>query len=482
MNCWTGLGFAAFGRTCATPSSMPLGCLLFAYAARSLPLTSSSAGTRRLRDVWTRSSGTAIFPWVRVENLASNAVVGGASAGGRLAGARLPPRLVETFVDLSRFRGSCYRAANWQFLGETRGKGSVRTPKGVFVHPLDKDFQTLLRTGQRPAARHPTTTQGSANARVEPWRSLLDAVVTVGLRPAMAATSAFACSWCYSSSAWCFRKTGRGTGRPWPNCGTSAACWVAAAGVSGVALGDVQRPGQSRREPVSGLNAELLRRADATGSGPREGAGCSPWTAQAEPATAADQGRLPAAVGQRPLPPGPAQLPTGCVRGSRWILTWSPMATKGRPQDPICTRCRKTMWWCTTVATSRRRCFVSTSGPASGVPAGECQDSTETPRSRDRRQAGPGGAAHEAALGEVYGFGFTCWEPRCWTGTSRRTVRPLPRIEELYKVSKQMIGIEDFHGQSERGVKQAVRALCPDHMTRRICSGATGKLAIRRRW
>ena len=163
-----------------------LGCLLFAYAARSLPCRDQfigwdEAARQRRLDQVIGNSRFLIFPWVRVENLASKALslVVRRLADDWQAQYGYRPVLVETFVDLSRFRGSCYRAANWQFLGETRGKGSVRTPKGVFVHPLDKDFQTLLRTGQRPAARHPTTTQGSANARVEPWRSLLDAVVTV---------------------------------------------------------------------------------------------------------------------------------------------------------------------------------------------------------------------------------------------------------------------------------------------------------------
>ena len=63
------------------------------------------------------------------------------------------PVLVETFVDPSRFGGACYRAANWRFLGETRGKGSARTPKGVFVYPLDKDFRAILTDGRRPAPR-----------------------------------------------------------------------------------------------------------------------------------------------------------------------------------------------------------------------------------------------------------------------------------------------------------------------------------------
>ena len=50
--------------------------------------------------------------------------------------------LVETFVDVSRFAGTCYRAANWRMVGHTRGfrrrgsgYGEASTPKRVFVYP-----------------------------------------------------------------------------------------------------------------------------------------------------------------------------------------------------------------------------------------------------------------------------------------------------------------------------------------------------------
>ena len=70
-----------------------------------------------------------------------------------------PLLLVETFVDPQRFRGTCYRAANWIELGLTRGFGRVRDaplsyrrhgrPKTVFVYPLQRDARAQL------AGRHP---------------------------------------------------------------------------------------------------------------------------------------------------------------------------------------------------------------------------------------------------------------------------------------------------------------------------------------
>ena len=137
-----------------------LGCLLFAYAARSLLCRDQyigwdEAARQKRLDQVIGNSRFLLFPWVRVENLASKAL---SLALRRLAddwhaqhGYR--PVLVETFVDLSRFRGTCYRAANWQFLGETKGKRSVRTPKGVFVYPLDNDCKAILTTGRRGPAR-----------------------------------------------------------------------------------------------------------------------------------------------------------------------------------------------------------------------------------------------------------------------------------------------------------------------------------------
>jgi hypothetical protein len=64
--------------------------------------------------------------------------------------------LAETFVDGSRFRGTCYRASNWILLGETQGwsKNGDRyrfhgRPKSVWVYPLVRDFKDRLCTVAR---------------------------------------------------------------------------------------------------------------------------------------------------------------------------------------------------------------------------------------------------------------------------------------------------------------------------------------------
>ena len=95
-----------------------------------------------------------ILPWITSHNLASR-ILGGVSK--RLGqdwqdryGYR--PVLLETFVDRARFRGTCYRAANWVCVGPTQGRGKLdrlcQRPlpvKDIFLYPLDKHFQRKLR-------------------------------------------------------------------------------------------------------------------------------------------------------------------------------------------------------------------------------------------------------------------------------------------------------------------------------------------------
>jgi hypothetical protein len=93
------------------------------------------------------------LPWVRVEHLASHIL-------GRMA-LRIsadwqqiyghPIYFLETFVDPVRFRGTCYRAANWVVLGKTTGRGKQsnsyvpnRSTKEVLGYPLAKQFRELL--------------------------------------------------------------------------------------------------------------------------------------------------------------------------------------------------------------------------------------------------------------------------------------------------------------------------------------------------
>lgn len=94
-----------------------------------------------------------IAPWVRVRNLASRIL---AMAARRvvvdyLREYGIRPVLLETFVDAQRYRGTCYRAANWICLGETTGRGrqdrthtAKLAHKQVLVYPLVAEVRQAL--------------------------------------------------------------------------------------------------------------------------------------------------------------------------------------------------------------------------------------------------------------------------------------------------------------------------------------------------
>jgi hypothetical protein len=93
-----------------------------------------------------------ILPWVRSKNLASRVL---ALAARKIADDwqeryHYRPVLLETFVEKERFQGTCYQAANWQSVGDTRGKGKLGQKEGevplksVWLYPLCKDFRRQL--------------------------------------------------------------------------------------------------------------------------------------------------------------------------------------------------------------------------------------------------------------------------------------------------------------------------------------------------
>jgi hypothetical protein len=94
-----------------------------------------------------------ILPWVQVHNLASKVLALAAARVGEDFATRYGERVVllETFVETPRFRGTCYRAANWHYVGETQGRGKcdvahrAQLPrKAVYVYPLVAQFRRAL--------------------------------------------------------------------------------------------------------------------------------------------------------------------------------------------------------------------------------------------------------------------------------------------------------------------------------------------------
>ena len=99
-----------------------------------------------------------ILPWVGVPELASHILgrVARRVANDWQAHYGHPVVLLETFVERERFRGSCYRAANWLYVGQTRGRTrqdrqhQLQAPvKDVFVYPLQRNFRQQLCDADR---------------------------------------------------------------------------------------------------------------------------------------------------------------------------------------------------------------------------------------------------------------------------------------------------------------------------------------------
>ena len=94
-----------------------------------------------------------ILPCVRVEHLPSH-ILGRMAARISADWQRLyghPIYFLETFIDPERFRGTFYRAANWELLGKTTGRGKQsnsyvpnRSIKEALGYPLTKRFRELL--------------------------------------------------------------------------------------------------------------------------------------------------------------------------------------------------------------------------------------------------------------------------------------------------------------------------------------------------
>jgi len=98
-----------------------------------------------------------ILPWVQVKGLASKILALSARQMPRDWEIRYGhrPLLLETLVDAVRFRGTCYRAANWIHVGQTTGRGRMdrehashgRAIKDIYVYPLARDVRQDLRGG-----------------------------------------------------------------------------------------------------------------------------------------------------------------------------------------------------------------------------------------------------------------------------------------------------------------------------------------------
>jgi hypothetical protein len=136
----------------------PIACLAWSSAPRHLGSRdryigwSAEARRRNIRYL-AYNTRFLILPWVRVEHLASH-ILGRMAAQISEDWQRMyghPIYFLETFVDPERFRGTCYRAANWVVMGKTTGRGKQsnsyvpnRSMKEVLGYPLTRRFRELL--------------------------------------------------------------------------------------------------------------------------------------------------------------------------------------------------------------------------------------------------------------------------------------------------------------------------------------------------
>jgi hypothetical protein len=136
-----------------------LGCLQFSSPAWRMSARDRWIGwndkqrQKNLQKIITNSR-FLIFPWVRVKNLASTVL----SKAAKIVPADwfdcygYRPVLMETLVDRQQYTGTCYKAANWVYVGKTAGRGRMDKQnkcmgmaiKDIYLYPLSKRFRREL--------------------------------------------------------------------------------------------------------------------------------------------------------------------------------------------------------------------------------------------------------------------------------------------------------------------------------------------------
>jgi hypothetical protein len=137
----------------------PLGCMMFGAAAWKVQPRDNYIGWNaelRVRNLSyiANNNRFLVLPWVNVPHLASHVL-------GKIC-RRLskdwqekykhPIYLAETFVEQARFKGTCYKAANWVYVGVTKGRGKMDIKnecllavKDIWLYPLDALFREKLQ-------------------------------------------------------------------------------------------------------------------------------------------------------------------------------------------------------------------------------------------------------------------------------------------------------------------------------------------------
>jgi hypothetical protein len=137
----------------------PIACFAFSSAPRHIGSRDRFIGWKpfvRKKNIHLIAYNTRflILPWIQIPHLASHLL-------GRIVKVigtdwkhlyNHPVYILETFVDTEKFKGTCYKAANWKYLGNTTGRGKNdlshkinRSIKAVWAYPLSKHFREKLQ-------------------------------------------------------------------------------------------------------------------------------------------------------------------------------------------------------------------------------------------------------------------------------------------------------------------------------------------------
>lgn len=170
-----------------------LGCILFAPATWALKSRDewigwTEADRKKRLSLVINNSRFLIFPWIEIDCLASQALSMAASQvvadWHEAYGYR--PVLMETFVDPAKYEGTCYQAANWQHIGNTSGlvrKGRKsneikNTVKKIYVYPLTPNFRSLLRN---ETLSNPLPRSANSVEFVKSWAHVADIIDDITL-------------------------------------------------------------------------------------------------------------------------------------------------------------------------------------------------------------------------------------------------------------------------------------------------------------
>ena len=486
-----------------------LGCLLFDFAARDLACRDRRIGWqgpahRKHLERVVRNSRYLLLPWVQVKNLASH-VLG-------LTLRQLPedwqqrhgsrPVLVESYVDPQLHRGSCYRASNWERVGQTRGRKAkgdqpAKAPKDVYLYPLRPDWQQVLR-GTPSSVSRPRPVQPESKPRPQPderftalWQQILEAVVQLANE---------------HDALWMRRRRVLNT--------LLVVLFVFPPGVRAQppglrpdlagTVGAVPRPGHPPAPAHAGFAGRDARcppqgpRRAVRAHPPRDPAahppGRSPHAVarpprlrrrrlQAHSAPPPARGRLPPSPRRLALPPRPAQLPVpAALPPARRLRPRYPRRRAppgpGPPVRPRSLRCRRLRPRLLLLPPAAR---PPRARPARRLPPqGRRQHHLRAvpplrPRRRPAHRAAlrhgpPAAARHRLPPCHVRLLRYTAGNTEYLLATTLLDSRRYPLqaladlyharwgVEELYKVSQTMLQVEQFHGQSERLVRQELSA------------------------